>query len=154
MNSIAKVMIVDTDASVRDTCIAVAERLGSSVYTTAYIDDFSLLVPQFLPDVVILDVKMLRRGGSHLLNFLSDCLLPMQIILMSEAGDRADALAESLLRSTAIDTVSVIHKPTDQMLLARRLEIRLKSLSGERDSDDSDQPGTTIHPVDLDRAAL
>ncbi len=142
LNTTTKIMIADSDAAVRDTCVSVAERMGASVYTTAYIDDFPLLVPQLLPDVVVLDVDMLRSGGPYLTGFLADCLLPMNIILMSQAGDRADALAASLSRSIAVDSVSVIHKPTDQTLLARRLEIRLSALTGQRES----MPSRTARP--------
>ena len=65
-------MIVEADAEVRDACAAAAERMGCSVYSTAYIDDFEVVMQQLAPTVIVLDLNMLGRGGADLLNHLVD----------------------------------------------------------------------------------
>ncbi len=127
-------MIVEADAEVRDACAAAAERMGCSVYSTAYIDDFEVVMQQLAPTVIVLDLNMLGRGGADLLNHLVDTGSRARVLLLSGSSARVAGAATTLATSLGLDTVTVMRKPDNRLDLERRIQQRITRMlrDGER----------------------
>lgn len=124
-----RVLIVEADASVRDSCVSAVESLNLPVYSTAYIDDFEIVLAQLKPTLIVLDLNMLSRGGSDLLDFLVDSQSTTSVLLLSGSDQRVESAAKVLAVSVGLANVAVMKRPTDNLQLQCRLKRRLSALS-------------------------
>jgi len=128
MNGKHRVLIVEADAGVRDACALAADRLGCAAYSTAYIDDFRVVLDQLSPSLIILDLNMLGRGGSELLNHLVASRSAAKVLLLSGTNQRVRTAAQILASSLGLTGVSVMQKPDGRGELDAALSERIKSL--------------------------
>ena len=115
-------MIVEADAAVRDACARAADRLGCVAYSTAYIDDFQVVLDQLHPSLIVLDLNMLGRGGADLLNHLVDSQSGARVLLLSGKNQRVRTAAQILASSIGLSGVCVLQKPEAQADLEQALQ--------------------------------
>ena len=128
ITSNSRVLIVEADAAVRDACAAAAERIGCSVYSTAYIDDFEIVMSQLLPSVIVLDLNMLGRGGSDLLNHLVETGSSAKVLLLAAPSERVVDAARTLAASVGLDTVRILKKPGNRLDLENQVQSKVTTL--------------------------
>jgi DNA-binding NtrC family response regulator len=128
MNGKHRVLIVEADATVRDACALAADRLGCVAYSTAYIDDFKVVLEQLQPSLIVLDLNMLGRGGADLLNYLVDSRSDARVLLLSGMNQRVRTAAQILASSLGLSGVSVLQKPEHHKDLEQALQRSIRDV--------------------------
>lgn len=122
-----RILIVEAEADVRDACAGAAERLGCVVYSTAYIDDFEIVMEQLEPAMVVLDLNMLSRGGADLLNHLVDSQSDARVLLLSASDQRIYESATMLAASLGLDGIRVMRRTPSQLDLIQVFQRHLRA---------------------------
>ena len=151
ITSNSRVLIVEADAAVRDACAAAAERIGCSVYSTAYIDDFEIVMSQLLPSVIVLDLNMLGRGGADLLNHLVDTDSSAKVLLLAAPSERVVDAARTLAASIGLDTVRILKKPGNRLDLEKQVQSKVTTLLRDEHPVVPLRPATSRRRVFSDR---
>ncbi|MEM1173668.1 MAG: response regulator [Pseudomonadota bacterium] len=141
ITSKSRILIVEADAAVRDACAAAAERLGCSVYSTAYIDDFEVVMAQLLPTVIVLDLNMLGRGGADLLNHLVDTDSDARVLLLAAPSERVVDAARTLAASIGLDTIRILRKPGNRLDLETQVQTKITTMLRD------ERPVVTLRPA-------
>ena len=118
-----RLLVVDDDASIRETFEHHLSRSGWEVETAATANEALDRVPTFAPDVVVTDVRMPGMTGLELLERISAAELQIDVIVITAFDDMSSAVAA--MKAGAFD---YLVKPLDldhiDLVLARCLRQR------------------------------
>jgi DNA-binding NtrC family response regulator len=105
------VLVVDDEAGMRDTLVAILEMQGYRVSSAPDGESASSAVKENRFDVVVMDIRMPGRDGVSVLQEMGRP--PPQVILMT-----AYALEEQLRAAVRASAFAIVHKPfeTGRML--------------------------------------
>jgi DNA-binding NtrC family response regulator len=98
------VLVVDDEAGMRDTLVAILEQQGYQVSSARDGEAAFVAVQEGTFDVVVMDVRMPGRDGVSVLQEMGDP--PPQVILMT-----AYALEEQLRAAVKAKAFAILHKP-------------------------------------------
>ena len=126
-----RLLVVDDDASIRETFEHHLSRSGWEVETAATANEALDRVPTFAPDVVVTDVRMPGMTGLELLERISAAELQIDVIVITAFDDMSSAVAA--MKAGAFD---YLVKPLDldhiDLVLARCLrQRRLRRPAGQ-----------------------
>jgi DNA-binding NtrC family response regulator len=102
----AAVLVVDDEAGMRDTLVAILELHGYRVSSAPDGEAASSAVHETAFDVVVMDIRMPGRDGVSVLQEIG--VPPPQVILMT-----AYALEERLRAAVNANAFAIVHKPFD-----------------------------------------
>ncbi len=100
-NSDYKLLVIDDDIGVRQSFVAYLEDSGFAVYDAPDAQSGLALFEQFIPDLLITDLKMPGMGGLSLLKVINEQYPELPVIVISGAGIMSDVV--DALRLGAID---------------------------------------------------
>jgi len=100
-NSDYKLLVVDDDDRVRDSFIAYLEDSSFEVFGANSVDAALTLFEQFIPDLVITDLKMPGKDGLGLLKVIKERYANLPVIVISGASVMSDVV--EALRLGAVD---------------------------------------------------
>jgi len=135
MGSIAKVSIVDDDPSVRMSLRLMVEKIpGYSVVSLHERADHALAaIPNLLPEIVFMDIRMPGKSGIQCTRELKEIVPALKIVIVT--AHLADALIADAFHAGAIGYVVKPVEPGEiarALHCARRGEIYLKGPVSER----------------------
>jgi DNA-binding response OmpR family regulator len=129
MNASGHILIVDDEASLRQTLARILQRAGFEVTTAASGNEALVLISQQLFDLIYLDIRMPDTSGLEVLKTIHAKLPELPVILFTAQPDLNSAV--EALRSGAIDYLLKPLKPQTvidrtQSILARKQKERRK----------------------------
>jgi DNA-binding NtrC family response regulator len=98
------VLVVDDEAGMRDTLVAILEQTGYQVSAAHDGDAATRAVQEHAFDVVVMDIRMPGRDGVSVLEEMGDP--PPQVILMT-----AYAQEDRLQAAARANAFAILHKP-------------------------------------------
>ena len=98
------VLVVDDEAGMRDTLVAILEHHGYQVSSAPDGESAASAVQQAAFDVVVMDIRMPGRDGVSVLQDIGNP--PPRVILMT-----AYAMEERLREAVKANAFAVLHKP-------------------------------------------
>jgi len=102
------VLVVDDEAGMRDTLVAILEHHGYRVSSARDGETAFSAVQKTAFDVVVMDIRMPGRDGVSVLQEMG--VPPPQVILMT-----AYALEERLRAAVKANAFAIVHKPFDTL---------------------------------------
>src|SRR5512134_760998 len=132
MNSNGHILIVDDEASLRQTLARILQRADYEVTTTASGDEALKLLSQHSFDLIYLDIRMPDISGLEVLKTIHAKLPELPVILFTAQPDLNSAV--EALRSGAIDYLLKPLKPqtvidrTQSILASKQKERRKREL--------------------------
>lgn len=163
MNANGHILIVDDEASLRQTLARILQRAEYEVTTTANGNEALKMLSQHAFDLVYLDIRMPDISGLEVLKLIHAKYPELPVILFTAQPDLNSAV--EAVRSGAIDYLLKPLKPQTilertKTVLAnkqkerrkRELQRQIETLQAELNSlerEDSSQPGEASQPQDL-----
>jgi DNA-binding response OmpR family regulator len=138
MNSNAHILIVDDEASLRQTLARILQRAGFDVTTTATGTEALSLLTQQLFDLVYLDIRMPDMNGLEVLKTIHARRPELPVVLFTAQPDLTSAV--EALRSGATDYLLKPLKPqtvidrTQSILTSKQKERRKRELQRQIDA--------------------
>ena len=132
MNSEGHILIVDDEASLRQTLARILQRAGYEVTTTASGNEALVLLAQHSFDLVYLDIRMPDMSGLDVLKIIHTKFPELPVILFTAQPDLSSAVAA--LRGGATDYLLKPLKPqividhTNSILAEKQKERRKREL--------------------------
>jgi len=114
----AKVLVVDDSADIRDMIIQVLTTFGYEVTGTSLKDDVNSLISCFKPQLILLDVWFGINKATEIYKQIKSAYKKLPVILMSADGD-----LESHYKDDPAD--DYLEKPFDIMALKDKVELLL-----------------------------
>lgn len=105
------VLVLDDDPQVCSLLGKVATLLGFDVRALTDSADFTAVVEDFSPSVIIMDLKMPGVDGVQLLQSIKECACQASIIVVSGMDRRTLQTAAKLGRSYGLDIIGTMQKP-------------------------------------------
>jgi DNA-binding NtrC family response regulator len=121
MGNKARVMVVEDDATLRETLAELLEIWGYQAATASDGIDALKKMRSFRPRVVISDLQMPRMGGMKLLQAVRDSFPDVSCIIVT--GERS---AENASQASAVGAFDLLEKPIDPL----RLQLDLQKFLG------------------------
>ena len=116
-----RLIILERNPFVRDTCSEVLDRLNCDLYSTAYIENIDKIVGRFDPDGIVIDVGLFDGDGVGLLELVVNVEPKVQFLFLGgEDSDLAES-AENLARSIGLHVEENLQRPIDKSALKRSL---------------------------------
>jgi DNA-binding response OmpR family regulator len=163
MNSNGHILIVDDEASLRQTLARILQRADYEVTTTANGNEALKLLSQHAFDLVYLDIRMPDISGLEVLRLIHAKYPELPVILFTAQPDLNSAV--EAVRSGAIDYLLKPLKPqtiierTQSVLVNKQKERRKRELQRQIDTlqaelsslerEDSSQPGEASQQRDI-----
>jgi DNA-binding response OmpR family regulator len=163
MNSNGHILIVDDEASLRQTLARILQRADYEVTTTASGGEALTLLSQHSFDLVYLDIRMPDMSGLEVLKTIHTKYPELPVILFTAQPDLNSAV--EAVRSGAIDYLLKPLKPqtiierTQSVLAKKQKERRKRELQRQIEAlqvelstlerEDSPQPDQASQPVDV-----
>jgi two-component system, OmpR family, response regulator RegX3 len=138
MNADSHILIVDDEASLRQTLARILQRAGFDVTTTATGDEALSLLSQHAFDMVYLDIRMPGMSGLEVLKIIHTKFPELPVILFTAQPDLNSAV--EALRNGAIDYLLKPLKPqtiidrTNSVLAHKEKERRKRELQRQIDA--------------------
>ena len=126
MGAKAKVMVVDDDATLRETLAELLEIWGYQAETASDGLDALEKMRSFLPRVVISDLQMPRMGGMQLLQTVRRSFQEVTCIIVKGARSAANAV-----QASTAGALDFLEKPIDPLRLYLDLQEFLGHSRGE-----------------------
>ena len=121
MGKKARIMVVEDDATVRETLAELLEIWGYQAETASDGLDALEKMRSFHPSVVISDLRMPRMGGMQFLRAVRGSFPNVSCIILT--GERS---AENAVQASTVGAVDLLEKPLDPL----RLHLDLQKLLG------------------------
>ncbi len=123
-----RVLVVDDEASIRESLRMVLEFEGYLVEEAATGPDALVRISQRLPEAVLLDVKMPEMDGLEVLRGLGERGYEMPVVMISGHGD-----IQTALEATRLGAFDFLEKPLqrERVLLALRNAVQAYRLATE-----------------------
>lgn len=116
-----RLLVVDDEPAICTAIVRIAEPLGFAVRSLNSSAEFPTVLAEFLPSVVILDLKMPDCDGVQLLQQLKESQCDARIIVISGMDQRKLNTADKLGQSLGLNMVGVLHKPIHKTDLEEKL---------------------------------
>jgi two-component system, response regulator FlrC len=126
MGKKARVMVVEDDATLRETLAELLEIWGYQAETASDGLDALEKMRSFRPRVVISDLQMPRMGGMQLLQAVRRSFPEVSCIIVT--GERN---AENAIQASAVGVLDLLEKPVDPLRLQMDLQKFLGHSRGE-----------------------
>jgi two-component system, NtrC family, response regulator AtoC len=147
----ASVLVVDDDTTVRETLAEYFESLGMEVMSAGTASEARAAVAQYLPDVVILDLRLPDTDGLALLAALREDDPDGAIVVLTGHAD-----VRTAVRAMQGGAHDLLEKPVDLATLREAVLRGLQTVQLKREvavlrahsraSGDSDQPDALLQP--------
>ncbi len=121
-----RLLILDDDPMVAATLAMIAESVGASTCVTTDAERFFLLLDEFLPSHVYVDLNMPRKDGLQVLAELAQLKSRVRVIVGSGVGARVLEAAARSAREQGLDVAGVLPKPFPLADLRSLLRIEVK----------------------------
>lgn len=131
-NSDYKLLVIDDDVGVRQSFVAYLQDSGFQVYDAPDGQAGLNLFDQFIPDLVITDLRMPGMDGLALLKYLHQHYPEIPVILISDAGVMSDVVNALRLGATDYLMKPVVDMQVLEMAVNRSLERSCLRIENQR----------------------
>lgn len=117
-----RLLILEGDPDVRDTCAKFADKLNFDLYSTAYIDDIESVIRQFEPSGIVIDVGLFDGDGVELNDLVTKIAPPLKVLFLGGDNGHCVETAENLARTVGLHVEGNLQRPINETLLQQSLE--------------------------------
>ncbi len=128
-SSVATVLIVDDEVSVRNLCSEVAVRAGLQVRTAATTEEALEMLEQHPVDIVIADLKVPQLGGLEFLKQVRPAYPQIGVMVLTQYGS-----IESAVEATRLGALDYVTKPFHIDELRAKLDRLVHSLELDQEN--------------------
>jgi EAL domain-containing protein (putative c-di-GMP-specific phosphodiesterase class I) len=121
-----RLLVVDDEPAICKAIARIAEPLGFAVRSLNRSAEVPAVLAEYLPSLVILDLKMPDCDGVQLLQQLRESQCDARVIVISGMDQRKLNTAEKLGQSLGLNMIGVLHKPIRRDDLERQLSVVLR----------------------------
>src|SRR5881409_1653514 len=105
-----RVLVVDDEETIRCILVAVLQESGCETRAAASAEEALSLLPDFLPDVALLDIVLPGKSGLDLLDDIKKISPDTEVVMIT-----SHASAESALRATREGAYAYLRKPFEDL---------------------------------------
>ncbi len=116
-----RVMVIDDEESIRFSLKEALEDLGYAVYTIEFLKDAEMAILEFLPQVILLDMRLKDGNGLDFISRIKALDEEIKVIVITAYGD-----VESAVKAMKLGVMEYVVKPFDldeiEVLVERAME--------------------------------
>jgi response regulator of citrate/malate metabolism len=117
-----RLLILERDPHVRDTCAKLADNLDFDLYSTAFIEDIESVIGQFEPSGIVIDVGLFDDNGVKLYDLITQVALPLKVLFLAGDNGQCSEAADNLARAIGLHVEGNLQRPISETLLQQSLE--------------------------------
>lgn len=139
-----KVLVVDDDVRICKLLKNALSQKGFNVIALDNGDSFEEILLGFMPETIILDVRMPDRDGIELLRLLSHHRSTAAVFIVTGIAENITHTTEKLAQKLGVNLAGIVAKPFDLDDLATRIELQPARVATEKRRDDPILSGDAI----------
>ena len=116
-----RLLILERNPCVRDTCGEALERFNCDLYSTAFVENVDKVVSRFEPNAIVIDVGLFDDDGVDLLEFVANTRPGVGFLFLADDDNDLAESAEKLARSRGLRVEACLPRPVDMALLKQSL---------------------------------
>ncbi|MBU2677621.1 MAG: hypothetical protein KJP16_11080 [Gammaproteobacteria bacterium] len=116
-----RLLILESDPHVRDTCTKFADDLHFDVYSTSYVEGIDSVIWSFKPTSVVIDVGLFDDDRIKLYDLVTKIRPPMEILFVAGDDERFVEAAEYMALSMGLHVKGILQRPINETLLLQFL---------------------------------
>ncbi len=117
-----RLLILESDPLVRDTCTKFADNLRFDLYSTSYAEGIDSVIWSFRPTSVVIDVGLFEDDRIKLYDLVATFRPPIEILFLAGNDEHFVEAAEYMALSMGLHVKGILQRPINETLLQQILE--------------------------------